>query len=325
MTTAWQPFYSGHKSDTLADLEGMLIPDPDALDGFISYVVFVPPPVNGPSYYSFSLTSGSPLDPTEVRPTQYGGASRWLRINLSGGSTPFGGPPTTIRPDDVPADGVSMMASRSDHTHGIDNDVPVPIGSPLQEGTSKAFARADHVHTADAPDVSYDPSDPENWDPEPNTVQEALDELAARTGSSAILTWGNKSLKGDDKESIAVPLDGSDPDPIGPCYLVPGFDGLGAPKDPVAYHVPTKGKLDLLRLHNRIGGAGAGTLKYTLRVNGVPSALTLTTPAVATDGSDLAHSVSVNAGDLVDLKVDPAGTVSASPTDIVCSVRWTAA
>jgi hypothetical protein len=90
MSTAWQPFYHGRTLQTLVNLEGLLIPDPDALQGWIAYVVDVPAPVGGPAYYSLSLVSGSPVDPVNVRPTILGGASRWLRLPFGSGF-PIGG------------------------------------------------------------------------------------------------------------------------------------------------------------------------------------------------------------------------------------------
>ena len=178
MSTAWQPFDLGKRLLTLVDLEGLLIPNPDALQGWIAYVVDVPAPISGPAYYSFSLDSGAPLDPVNVRPTMVGGDSRWIRLEFGQDGPPLGGPVTPILPNDAEDEGVSTSAARSDHQHaieteepgvilpndapnegvadsfcrsdhrhGIATDEPVPIGDALSEGVSDAFARADHVHT----------------------------------------------------------------------------------------------------------------------------------------------------------------------------------
>jgi hypothetical protein len=54
--------------------------------------------------------------------------------------------PSTIVPDAAGSAGTGADTSRDDHTHAISTGVPVAIGDANQEGTSTAFARADHVH-----------------------------------------------------------------------------------------------------------------------------------------------------------------------------------
>ena len=148
MSSAYQFFHQGHKLASLTELEGLLIPDPDAMQGWVVFVVSVPGYPLG-AYYSLSLTSGAALSPADVRPTLLGGASRWLRLEFE--STVLGGPPTPILPDDPGDEGESTSAARSDHQHAIEADVPVPLGPELLEGVSEAFARADHVHTNPTP------------------------------------------------------------------------------------------------------------------------------------------------------------------------------
>ncbi len=60
--------------------------------------------------------------------------------------------PTTIQPDDTASTGSATVAARRDHTHAIEADTPVAIGTALSEGISTSFARADHVHTLDITD-----------------------------------------------------------------------------------------------------------------------------------------------------------------------------
>lgn len=54
---------------------------------------------------------------------------------------------------------------------------PVAVGSALADGTSANWARADHVHTANANVLGYTPSVPASWPVVPTTGQGALDEL----------------------------------------------------------------------------------------------------------------------------------------------------
>jgi hypothetical protein len=54
--------------------------------------------------------------------------------------------PTTIVPDAIGSPGVGVDCSRDDHVHAIAAGTPSTIGTSNSEGTSSAFARADHVH-----------------------------------------------------------------------------------------------------------------------------------------------------------------------------------
>jgi hypothetical protein len=76
MGSAYQFFRVGHKVSSLTELEGLLIPDPDAMQGWVVYVA------SSASYYSLSLNSGAAVDPVNVRPTFLGGLSRWLLMNV---------------------------------------------------------------------------------------------------------------------------------------------------------------------------------------------------------------------------------------------------
>jgi hypothetical protein len=69
-----------------------------------------------------------------------------------GGSSVGSDPPTTILPDDAPNPGVSALASRQDHRHGIAADVagPIAIGDSAAEGVATSFARSDHRHSVPA-------------------------------------------------------------------------------------------------------------------------------------------------------------------------------
>jgi hypothetical protein len=66
-----------------------------------------------------------------------------------GGSIPLSNAnPTTIEPDDAAAPGTALAASRADHQHAIDADAAANLaaGDTPAEGASTSFARADHQH-----------------------------------------------------------------------------------------------------------------------------------------------------------------------------------
>lgn len=54
--------------------------------------------------------------------------------------------PSDIEPDDVASEGSSPAYARADHTHGIVTAPPVAVGGSAAEGTATSFARSDHVH-----------------------------------------------------------------------------------------------------------------------------------------------------------------------------------
>ena len=71
--------------------------------------------------------------------------------------------------------------------------------------------------------------------------------------------------------------------------------------------------------HNSPAGNG-NDIVYTLRKNGVATALTLTLASTATSGTVTA-TVSIAAGDLMDIEVTKAATIASSPTGVVALVE----
>lgn len=104
-------------------------------------------------------------------------------------------------------------------------------------------------------------------------------------------------------------------------YLTPGYEDGTAPTTVIQWRVPFAGTISLLRVHQT--GAGNGnTIVYTLRKNSVAQTLTASLASTAADGSDLTNSVTVAAGDLVDIEVTKAVSIAATPSDIVASVQY---
>lgn len=74
--------------------------------------------------------------------TVYNGAN-----GLDGSGQPAQNAPAKIDPDDASAIGTrTAFYALEDHQHQIDAGTPVALGAAAAEGTSSAFARADHVH-----------------------------------------------------------------------------------------------------------------------------------------------------------------------------------
>lgn len=104
-------------------------------------------------------------------------------------------------------------------------------------------------------------------------------------------------------------------------YLTPGYDSAAAPTTPVQYRVPTAGTLRRLRVRVNTPGGNGNNVVYTVRLNGVATALTCTVASTANDGSDLVNTVAVAAGDLIDVEVTKAASIGAAIADVVASLE----
>ena len=105
-------------------------------------------------------------------------------------------------------------------------------------------------------------------------------------------------------------------------YLFPGYSDSLAQTAAPQFRVPRAGTLRNLRVRHNITAGNGNAIVYTLRVNGAPSALTASLASTANDASDVANTVGVAAGDLVDIIVTKAASVGASPSDITASVEF---
>lgn len=106
-------------------------------------------------------------------------------------------------------------------------------------------------------------------------------------------------------------------------YLAPWIDGLLAVLSPVRFRAPRAGTVKNLRVDHGTVGTGTGTATYTLRVNGAGSVLKTSAVAVtAAGGTDLVNTVTIAAGDLLDLEVVKAGVVTTAPLSVVATVEF---
>lgn len=78
-------------------------------------------------------------------------------------------------------------------------------------------------------------------------------------------------------------------------------DGLSATETDIIFRIPYAGTLT--NLYAQTPAMGSGTRSYTVRVNGVDTALTCTQNAPSTTANDTTHSVAVAQGDYVAIKV----------------------
>jgi len=105
-------------------------------------------------------------------------------------------------------------------------------------------------------------------------------------------------------------------------YLTPGYEDGLAQTVPIQIRAVRAGTLQKLRVRHNITAGNGNPIVYTLRVNGVATALTVSLASTVADGSDLVNTVAVAAGDLLDFRVTKAAGVVASPADIVATVEF---
>lgn len=105
-------------------------------------------------------------------------------------------------------------------------------------------------------------------------------------------------------------------------YLAPGYTSGTIGATQLQFAVSRAGILR--NFYVRVTGAGtdAGNVTYTVRVNGVDTALAAVLDNTATGtASDLVDTVTVAAGDLISISVVKAGVVTAGQTDVFASLE----
>jgi hypothetical protein len=103
-------------------------------------------------------------------------------------------------------------------------------------------------------------------------------------------------------------------------YLSPWFEDTLAQTVPAQWRIPRAGTLRSLRVHQNGPAGNGGLIVYTVRINGVATALSVSMASTAADGSDLVDSVVVAAGDLIDIEITKALAIATSPTDVLASM-----
>ncbi len=103
-------------------------------------------------------------------------------------------------------------------------------------------------------------------------------------------------------------------------YLFPSYANDGAQTTAIQLEIPsgvtTFNAVRILIRHNKPSGNG-NDVTYTLRVNNVATALTVTLASTDTSASTSA-TVAIASGDLIDIEITKAAGIANSPDDIVC-------
>lgn len=107
--------------------------------------------------------------------------------------------------------------------------------------------------------------------------------------------------------------------------MSPGFSDTLAPAFPVSLRIPVSwaGNLTNLYLRQNLVGSPAGTITYTVRVNSIATALTLTTANNNSNDQTIALSAPVAQGDLVDVEVTHGALGPDTPGEVVVTIEVT--
>lgn len=104
-------------------------------------------------------------------------------------------------------------------------------------------------------------------------------------------------------------------------YLFPAYDDGIAQVVPVQIRMPRAGTLKNLYVRHNDPAGNGNPIVYTVRINGAPSALTVSLASTANDGNDVTHEIGVAKGDLVDVAITKAAAIGQSPSDVVATVE----
>ena len=110
-------------------------------------------------------------------------------------------------------------------------------------------------------------------------------------------------------------------------FLFPSYSDTLAQTSVIQMRATRNGVLRNMRVRQGIPHfVDVTNITYTLRLNGAPTALQVVMTANAFDGSDLANSIAVSAGDLIDVTIDKAALLTGgapnSIKDVVTTIEY---
>lgn len=105
-------------------------------------------------------------------------------------------------------------------------------------------------------------------------------------------------------------------------YLTPGYDGGAAPLTPIYFASPVDGVIRNLTVVHNITGTSPNNIDYSLYVNGVATALTVSLASNASTASNMSVDISVSASDLITIEADKGSSIDNQLEDIVVSILF---
>jgi len=134
-------------------------------------------------------------------------------------------------------------------------------------------------------------------------VKDAIDEIASSNDSPLLFGAGSIS---------ATPTTR---------YLFPGYDDGLAQTIVIQIDAPYAGTLRDFYVRHNTPGVSAVVVTYTVRVNGVATAISASLAASASSATDLVNTVTIVAGDLIDVEITKAGNIGGGLTDVTATLN----
>ena len=227
--------------------------------------------------------------------------------------------------------------------HNPDNSDPVTVAAPIaltvggsnNIGTANSLSRSDHVHSLPAFGSSA------GTFAEGNDSRLTNDRTASglRTASTIVSisgatapTVGQVLIATSGTNGIWAPFtsmvhwgNNSVTNTTTIRFLSPGWIAGTAPTAAIQWRVPFAAVLRNLYIRHGTGAGNGNNIVYTVRVNTVASSLSVAIPSTSVNGEDTANSVTVAAGDLIDIRVSKAVDVATSPSNIMATLQVGAA
>jgi hypothetical protein len=125
-------------------------------------------------------------------------------------------------------------------------------------------------------------------------------------GAGAVLSWGTDTINTTTTTR----------------FLAPGYIAAAGTTDVYRIRAPRAGTLRNLHIMQNTVSSSTTNITYTVLVNGVSSALTITMAANVTTAADTADTVVIAKGDQITLQVTKAGTLASAVQQVVVSVEF---
>jgi hypothetical protein len=123
---------------------------------------------------------------------------------------------------------------------------------------------------------------------------------------SAIVNWGNNSVGATTTTR----------------YMEPWFDDTLAPTSPTQWFPPRPGTATNARMRHNVPAGNGEPIVYTLRKNGVGTALSISLPSTTSDSAIDADAIALLTTDFWDIEVTKAASVGTSPTNIIWTMEY---
>lgn len=105
-------------------------------------------------------------------------------------------------------------------------------------------------------------------------------------------------------------------------YMAPGFNSDNADTEIIEYDLPRAGTLRKMFIRCRTAGGNGNHVVYTVIINGVPTALSVSLASDVTAGSNITTDIDVNEGASIRLRVTKGATIGSSPEDVICAIQY---